>query len=108
MQANSGKDSAQTVVLVTARAAQPEVRRAAKREAGHLDSDNHELKIFALRYLNATSAVEVLSKLMPDNSLRIAADPRTNSLLANGSSEKLATIGAILLRLDDARDEPPR
>jgi type II secretory pathway component GspD/PulD (secretin) len=45
---------------------------------------------------------------MPDNSLRIAADPRTNSLLANGSSEKLATIGAILLRLDDARDEPPR
>lgn len=108
MQSNSGKDSAQTVILVTARANGADGRRTPKRQTGRADSDVLQTKIYALRHLNATSAVEVLTKLMTDKSLRIAADPHTNSLLANGPPDQLATIEAILLRLDAERDAPAK
>ena len=85
-----------------------------------------EIKVFSLQNSDATSAVELLDSLFgpqtqgADDSpfgvqlagateagaglipLRFAVDPRTNSVLATGSSDALQIVEAILLRLDQS------
>lgn len=62
------------------------------------------IKVFALRYCEAKTAVEVLRQLITTPSVRIVADERTNSVIVNAPVEQfeLQTIEALLLRLDVA------
>lgn len=101
MHAASDKDTTQTVILVTARTKALEGRRTSKREPLPKDPEVRSIKIFQLRHQDARTAAEVLGKLLPEKSLTIAAEQRTNSLIVNGSADHLSTVEAILLRLDE-------
>ncbi len=64
-----------------------------------------ELRVFRLKNAAAADMEQVLAKLFTTGgrfgtTLRIASDPRTNSVLASGPREQLVEIEALLSRLD--------
>ena len=62
-----------------------------------------EVKIFTLRHTEAGMLVPTLRQLLGDDSgLRLAADARSNSLLARGTREDLEVVEAVVGRLDEA------
>jgi hypothetical protein len=68
------------------------------------------IKVFTLVNADAASLLSVLSELLPSvsqKSVRIAADKRTNSVLANGPEEDLRIVEAVLLRLDTEAPKRP-
>jgi hypothetical protein len=73
-----------------------------------------QIKIFPLRYANVEELIVVTSQLFGaagrGNNLQLAAEPRSNSLIASGPKEQLAELGALLERLDassaEVRTEP--
>lgn len=66
-----------------------------------------DIKIFALENAEAQSVVGALTTLFigrrDGDSLRLAADMRTNSVIATGNPEELETVAGILLRLDEMK-----
>lgn len=66
---------------------------AAVRDAGN------EVKVFQLANADASEMMEVVSKLVGKD-MRLVPDRQSNSLVATGRKDQLATVEAILLRLD--------
>jgi RNA polymerase sigma factor (sigma-70 family) len=64
--------------------------------------------VLALKHARAAAAVEVLQRVMPRENLRIAADDRTNSVLASGSEQQIRELKAILNKIDIPTKEGPR
>lgn len=71
-----------------------------------------DIKIFTLENASAQQAAPILTSLFgsrrSDDSLRIAVDDRTNSVVAAGPQEQLATIEAVLMRLDETAPAGPK
>jgi type II secretory pathway component GspD/PulD (secretin) len=89
-QSSAEEESAQTLVLVSAK-------------AGESPGGASAVKIFSLKNAQAPDLAKVLSVVASDKSVRIAVDARTNSLIAAGSASELAAIEALVLRLDEAK-----
>jgi protein involved in polysaccharide export with SLBB domain len=70
---------------------------------GTQTSPGGQTKIFSLRNSQAAEAYEMLSKLYPEDAVRMTTDGRTNSLIVEGDRETLEKIEAILLRLDEEK-----
>jgi type II secretory pathway component GspD/PulD (secretin) len=65
--------------------------------------DGVEIKVFTLANADARSIVKLVSKLLPSiesREVRIAADKRTNSVVAYGPHEELQFIGSLIVVLD--------
>lgn len=60
-------------------------------------------ELFPLRYAEVGELVALLAQMMPGDA-HVAADTRTNSVVAQGSAKSMAEIGALLERLDVAVD----
>lgn len=59
------------------------------------------VKVFTLKYAQATDVAEVLKNLYDKGPAKIAADARTNSVIATGPEAQLEEIEALLLKLDE-------
>lgn len=94
-ESTTDKDATQTIVLLTARVEGNGNQRQGRAEA------RPALKVFALKHVDANSSVKMIKELIPNVS--VAADPRTNALIASGPEEQLQTLEALLLRLDEQR-----
>ncbi len=62
-------------------------------------------KIFSLKRAEALDMAALLTKLFSREQVRLAADPRSNSLVVFAPSDDLMTIEAILSRLDEATEK---
>ena len=58
------------------------------------------LKVFALNHARAADLVQVIRTMLRNESITIAADERSNSLIINGSPESLSIVEALVVRLD--------
>jgi hypothetical protein len=92
-QSVAGPEAAQTYVVLTALAAEPAKAADAVRPAA-------VLKVFALTHAKAAEVVLVLRSVFERQGLRLAADERTNSIIAQGSDEQLDIAGNLIQRLD--------
>ncbi|MBW3600037.1 MAG: hypothetical protein KY475_22540 [Planctomycetes bacterium] len=71
-------------------------------------ADDAEIKVFALKNIAADAPLQkLLSELVADPDVKIAVEPVTNTVLAHGRPGALATIEALLLRLDEAPEQAP-
>lgn len=70
-------------------------------------SDPTQIKVFKLKFSQAASTASLLSDLIPDSSFRVAADERTNSLIAIGTADQLLAVEALLQKLDEAENLSP-
>jgi len=68
-----------------------------------------EIKIFKLKHAEAVQMARLLSELLGQQKgrLRLAADPRTNSLVVDGNANDLGRIEAIVAALDVPVDRDP-
>ncbi|HZN35690.1 MAG TPA: secretin N-terminal domain-containing protein, partial [Pirellulaceae bacterium] len=98
-QHGSGKDAAQTWLVLTASVAP----RAAgeKPKAAAAAGPEEELKIVQLKNASAPALATVLASVF-QREFRIAVDERTNSLLLRGSPERLVIAVALIARLDES------
>lgn len=87
----------QTVILVSARA-----DKAPAAEPKNVT----QLQVYYLKFVQAEGAVEVLQKLF-DNSLKLIADERTNSLIVSATPKQAETIEAVLKMLDAPKEAAP-
>lgn len=95
---SAGKSAHQTWIVITASA-------AGKSQPAAADKAAHELKVFQLRFAAAADLAKILSLVFDKEPLKIGVDERTNSILVEGTPEKLAVVQALLVRLDE---EGPR
>ena len=58
------------------------------------------LKVFALNHARASDLVQVIRVMLRNDSISIAADERSNSLIISGPPDALATVEALIVRLD--------
>jgi type II secretory pathway component GspD/PulD (secretin) len=58
------------------------------------------LKVFALNHARASDLVQVVRAMLRNESITIAADERSNSLIISGPPESLSIVEALLARLD--------
>lgn len=63
-----------------------------------------EIKVFSLKNAIANQSAEAISQL-GFHEVRIAADSRTNTVIATGQKQELDTVEAILMRLDEAQTQ---
>jgi hypothetical protein len=63
--------------------------------------ENGTLKIYRLLYANARDGANSVESLFGTQSLRVAVDERSNSLLIYGKPEIVGTVDALLNRLDE-------
>jgi hypothetical protein len=68
--------------------------------------ESGDLKIFSLQALPAKNAAEAIESLFGANTMRVAIDDRTNSLIVFGKPDSLPVIEALLTRLD--QQEQPK
>lgn len=66
-------------------------------------ADKPEIKIFTLAHIQAEDAATLVRQLFRHLQLSVAPDARTNSLLAQGPSDVLMQIEAVLIRLDETK-----
>jgi type II secretory pathway component GspD/PulD (secretin) len=70
-----------------------------------------EIKVFRLKFAPALEAEKVLSKVLlvggGGEGLRLASDPRTNSVVAHGPAARLQEVEALLMRLDTPDERKP-
>lgn len=66
-----------------------------------------EIKVFSLLHVEAGTMLEAVSAIGGSEKVKLAVDPRSNSLLAAGPARDLAVIEAILTRLDKESDRLP-
>lgn len=62
--------------------------------------ENGEIKVFSLVNLQAADVTKTIENLFGAEQMRLAVDDRTNTLIAFGTSDSLAAVEALLLRLD--------
>jgi type II secretory pathway component GspD/PulD (secretin) len=77
-----------------------------KQEKTKAPAERAEVKVFALKHLDASEMIAVLQQLfsereLRERELRLACHKPTNTLLAVGSAERLALIEVILTKLED-------
>jgi hypothetical protein len=65
------------------------------------------IKVFSLVNVEASTIWDVISGIANSSNVRVAVDPRTNSLLAAGSERDLSVIEALLMKLDAQPDGLP-
>lgn len=58
------------------------------------------LKVFALNHAKAVDLSQVIRTMLRNESITIAADERSNSLIISGSPDSLAIVEALVVRLD--------
>jgi hypothetical protein len=80
-----------------------EQRIAARRELPPIE--NGELKVFHLKHTPVGDASTTLEQLFGAQQLRLALDPRTNSIVAFGRPDALTVVESLLLRLDQQSGE---
>lgn len=68
------------------------------------DKDAPEIRVFRLKYVNATDAAQLLRDLITTGPFRTVPDERTNSVIATGTADQLLTVEALLLKLDEAEN----
>lgn len=100
---SSEKDSGETLIFVTARADAAPKGAGAKPQAAR-DAGLQQIKIFALKHVNATDASTTIASLFAGQPVTMGIDQRSNSLIAKGTTEQLEVVEALLLRLDE--DKP--
>jgi hypothetical protein len=70
-----------------------------------------EIKVFRLKFAPAQDAEAVLSKVLlaggGGEGLRLASDPRTNSVVAQGAAARLQEVEALLAQLDTPDERRP-
>lgn len=64
------------------------------------------MKVFTLVNVEANAIWDVVSEIANNSNVRVAVDPRTNSLLAAGNERDLAVIEALLMKLDAEPSSP--
>lgn len=87
------------------RATQPPRTQATAAKAAPPAAGKAEVNILQLKNAVAPDMVKLLQQLFPDKdgrSLRLVADPRTNSVIAMGPRDQLDVIEAILQKLDES------
>lgn len=68
-----------------------------------LTIEESQIKVFSLQKIKPDEAERIIRKTFPEtwaDPLNVAADPRSNALIVNGSESKLSMVEALLLRLD--------
>jgi hypothetical protein len=66
-----------------------------------LDDGQEQIKVFHLVNAEATLLAKTVAEVLNTDRLKIAVDPRTNSIVASGDPHALEVLEAILLRLDE-------
>jgi hypothetical protein len=61
-------------------------------------------KVFRLKHARAATVAKIVDKLHGQKMGRLAADERTNSLVAAGTAEQLIELANLILALDEAHD----
>lgn len=67
---------------------------------------SEQLKVFAIQYSDVTALMDVIADLKLSERLSIAAESRTNSVIAQGSEASLAELEALIARLDQPDANP--
>jgi hypothetical protein len=62
--------------------------------------ENAEIKVFALKFVQAGQAAETIDSVFRGGNVRVATDNQANSLVVAGKAETLAVIEALLMKLD--------
>jgi type II secretory pathway component GspD/PulD (secretin) len=96
-QSVAGGDATQTYVVLTATVAEP-----AKAAAAEAARPAAELKVFTLTHARASDILQVLQSVFQRQGLRLAADERTNSIIAQGAEDQLEIARALIQRLDES------
>lgn len=96
--ATAGQDSAHTYVVLTASAAKPAKDDGAKAAA----TPRGSIKVFSLTRAKASELLKALRPILGDQPIVLAADDRTNSILASGTQEQLETAAALIQKLDES------
>lgn len=66
-----------------------------------VSAPEEQIKVFSLVNVEASTMLEAVSSIGDSAKVKLAVDPRSNSLLAAGPASELAAIEAILLKLDE-------
>lgn len=69
-------------------------------------AQNYQIKIFPLAYAQADAFAGVVREMYAgdkDNTLDVASDARTNSIIVRGPEVKLAEVEATVIRLDQGK-----
>lgn len=96
-QSVAGADATQTYVVLTATVAEP-----AKAAAAEAARPGAELKVFTLAHARAGDVLQVLQNVFQRQGIRLAADERTNSIIAQGAADQLDIARALIQRLDES------
>jgi type II secretory pathway component GspD/PulD (secretin) len=72
------------------------------RAAPDARSETRGFEVLALQHADAAALADPLARIFAGSTMRVEADPRTNSLVLAGSAEELADAQAIVARLDVA------
>lgn len=100
----SGGETAQTWIVATAQLAGDKAAAGANdRAAAPSAGPVNEVRVFALKHASAADLTGVLVNVFAGQPLRIAAEPRTNSILVVGPAAHLQTAQALLTRLDEGK-----
>ena len=67
--------------------------------------DMKQIKIFSIQNADVDSLAQALTGVLSQNDLKIAVDPRSNSIIAVGAENQLEIVEAIIMRLDETRDK---
>src|SRR5262249_37773099 len=80
------------------------LRSELKGKAPSPDKDDGDFKVFRLRHAKAEMAVKMLREIYPNRvengTMRLVADPRTNSLLVAGDGKSLEGVRTLLDQID--------
>jgi type II secretory pathway component GspD/PulD (secretin) len=76
-----------------------------EKKATSIAPEKSSWKIFTLKRAEAVDMATLLTKLFPRDQVRLAADPRSNSLVVFARTDDLMTIEAILSRLEEATEK---
>jgi type II secretory pathway component GspD/PulD (secretin) len=101
-QTTSGKETAQTWVVVTVNVAGGSGTGTTSKTSAAPAAAN-EIKIFRLKYASADQLAPVLQQVFIGSPLTIAADARANALLVRGPTERLNALSGLLPELDTDR-----
>ena len=69
--------------------------------------ENGQMKMYTLSYAPARDAAQTIESLFGSQTLRIAVDERSNSLIVYGKPDSLTALDALLSRLDEQAAPPP-
>ncbi len=71
--------------------------------AADVQGEPAQIKVFALQNSAARDVLDVIDSIFGEETLRFAADERTNMVVVKGRPDTLAEVEAVLVRLDEAQ-----